>query len=84
MIAMVTNMFDESMRRSIESGYDPQSLFRLAGTANTALVQAIQDPPTKVGGIFSMLRALRDPDRQRGIGFLLSFLKNWGKKMKEV
>jgi uncharacterized protein YjgD (DUF1641 family) len=84
MISMVTNIIDDSMANSIKKGYDPQALFRLAGTANTALAQSIQDPPKKVGGIFSMLRALRDPDRQRGISFLLSFLKNWGSKMKHL
>jgi uncharacterized protein YjgD (DUF1641 family) len=33
------------------------------------------------GGIFTLLRKIRDPDRQKALGFLLSFLKNLGRRL---
>ena len=33
-------------------------------------------------GVFGMMRALRDPDAQRAMGFLATFLKEFGKQMR--
>ncbi|MBR9921369.1 MAG: DUF1641 domain-containing protein [Bacteroidetes bacterium] len=81
LMSMVVDVVDEGMRNAIDNGYDPQALLHLAGTANTALVQAVNTPPAKVGGIFGLLKAIKDPDRQRGLGFLMNFLKEWGKRL---
>ncbi|PHN05911.1 DUF1641 domain-containing protein [Flavilitoribacter nigricans] len=81
MVAMMVDMVDEGMKRAVESGFDPQTLTRVAGAANSALTEAYAEPPARVGGIFSMLRALKDPDRQKGMGFLLNFLKHFGQKI---
>lgn len=78
-IAMVADMADEKMKKAIEHGFDPQALSETAGAANTALTNAKAEPPAKVGGIFGILRALRDKDRQRGLGFMMNFLKHFGR-----
>lgn len=46
-----------------------------------ALTEAQAQPPAKVGGIFGMLSAIKDPDRQRALGFLMNVLKNLGNKI---
>jgi uncharacterized protein YjgD (DUF1641 family) len=79
--AMMVDMLDEGVRTAMDKGFDPQTLSRMAATANTALNQAYAEPPPKVGGIFSLLKALKDPDRKKGLGFLLNFLKHFGKNL---
>lgn len=37
--------------------------------------------PTSLG-VFGMLKALRDPDAKRGLGFLATFLKEFGRQMR--
>lgn len=49
--------------------------------AGDALIEAQSEPPSKVGGIFGLLRTLKDPDRQRALGFFMNVLKNLGKKL---
>ena len=44
-------------------------------------MHAQQEPPAKVGGVFGLLRALNDPDRQKALGFLMNLLKHLGKTM---
>ena len=79
LIAMGADIFDEEMRKAGENGYDPKNLFAVARTANHALTKAQAEPPAKVGGLFGILRVLKDPDRQRGLGFLMNFLKHFGR-----
>lgn len=81
LMAMGIDTFDEVMRNANDSGFDPQALAEMATNANAALMAARAEPPAKVGGIFGMLRVLNDPDRQRGIGFLMNFLKHFGKNI---
>ena len=40
-----------------------------------------QEQPTEKMGLFGLMRALRDPDRQQAIGFLMNVLKNLGKTL---
>ncbi|MCB0632886.1 MAG: DUF1641 domain-containing protein [Saprospiraceae bacterium] len=81
MIAMAVDWLDESFKAANESGFDPKVLSHVAGAANTALTRAKAEHPTKSGGIFKMLGALKDEDRQKGLGFLLNFLKYFGQKL---
>ncbi|MEZ4952535.1 MAG: DUF1641 domain-containing protein [Saprospiraceae bacterium] len=81
LIAMGADIFDEQMRNANNDGFDPENLIEVAKTANRALTNARNEPPAKVGGIFGMLRILKDPDRQRGLGFLMNFLKHFGKNI---
>jgi len=46
-----------------------------------AMTEANEQPPEKVGGIFGMLRLLKDPGRQKALGFLMNVLKNLGNKI---
>lgn len=81
MVAMMVDMVDEGVKNALDNGFNPQTLSRVAGTANTALTKAYAEPPAKVGGIFGLLRAIKDPDRQKGLGFLLNFLKHFGQNL---
>lgn len=80
-IAMAVDWMDESFKGASESGFDPKVLTQVAGAANTALTRAKDEHPTKSGGIFKLLGALKDEDRQKGLGFLLNFLKYFGQKL---
>ncbi|HMQ59926.1 MAG TPA: DUF1641 domain-containing protein [Flavilitoribacter sp.] len=80
-IAMMADTADEMMQKAVAGGFDPQALVSVAGAANRALTAAGNGPPAKASGIFGLLRALKDPDRQKGLGFLLNFLKHFGKHL---
>lgn len=81
LVAMTADIADETMRNAIAKGVDPQIIAQVAGSAGQALSQASQEATAKVGGIFSLLGALKDSDRQRGLGFLMNFLKHFGKNL---
>ena len=81
LVAMTVDVVDEQMKGAIASGFDPKALAETASAANSALTKARTEPPAKASGIFSLMRALRDPDRQKGIGFLLNFLKHFGRNI---
>ena len=97
LIAMTADMADEAYRQADNRGVsieqrlgvalelaekltEPTMVNKLSG----ALAFADQLPgliaPTKVG-VFGMLTALRDPDRQKALGFSLNFLKHLGKQL---
>jgi uncharacterized protein YjgD (DUF1641 family) len=46
-----------------------------------AFEEARNQEPEKVGGIFRLLRLVKDPDRQKALGFLMNILKQFGKKI---
>lgn len=81
LVAMAADSADEMMKKAIAHGFDPQALISVAGAANRALTAAAAEPPARTGGIFGLLRALKDPDRQRGLGFMLNFLRHFGKNI---
>lgn len=81
LMAMAMDTVDEGMRHAIANGVDLQALATLAGKAGQALSEAQAEPPAKVGGIFGLLRALNDKDRQRALGFLMNYLKHLGRKL---
>jgi uncharacterized protein YjgD (DUF1641 family) len=80
LVAIAMDSVDETMRTAIASGVDPQGLVQWAGQAAQALSQAQAAPVSKVGA-FGLFRALGDDDRQKALGFLMSFLKNMGKQL---
>ena len=82
MISMVVDTIDENMQSALAHGFDPSMLRQVASSANDALTNAWTEPPAKVGGIFGILRSLKDPDRQKGLGFLMNFLKHFGETLK--
>ncbi len=81
LIAMTMDTYDEGMKQAFDNGFDPRTLMETASAANTALTNAKGEPPVKVGGIFGLLRLLKDPDRQKGLGFLMNFLKHFGRNI---
>ena len=81
MVAMTVDMVDEGMKQAIANGFDPQALADTAGAASIALTQAKTEAPAKVGGIFGLLKMIKDPDRQKSLGFLMNFLKHFGRKI---
>ncbi|MEZ4985432.1 MAG: DUF1641 domain-containing protein [Saprospiraceae bacterium] len=80
--AMTLDIMDENMGRAIQNGLDPHGLVNWAGQAAMAMAKAQQEPPAKVGGIFGLLKAINDPDRQKALGFLMNLLKQLGKTFK--
>jgi len=78
LMAMMVDSMDEFMAKN--SMLDPQNLTFLKQSGE-ALTQAINEPPAKVGGLFGLLRSLKDPDRQKALGLLMNVLKNLGNKL---
>lgn len=81
LIAMGVDAIDAQIHRATSQGVDFQSVAAVSSAAAAALSEASQEEPPQVGGVFGLLRALKDPDRQRGLGFLMNFLKIFGKKL---
>ncbi|RMG78639.1 MAG: DUF1641 domain-containing protein, partial [Bacteroidetes bacterium] len=81
LIAMTVDMVDDTMRVASEKGFDAQAWAETIGTLNMAVAKAKSEPPANVGGIFGLFRALKDPDRQKGLGFMMNFLKQIGQNI---
>lgn len=80
-VAMAVDTVDEGMRTARDNGLEPETLVDWAGQFGRAMREAKNEPVSKVG-LFGMVRALNDPDRQKALGFSLNFLKHLGKQMK--
>lgn len=69
----------------VESGVlDPEAI-EVVGTAGDALAACRAEcgsKPPEVG-VFGLLRALRDPDTRRALGFLTTFGKHFGQKLND-
>ncbi len=81
LISMMVDSFDEQMQRMDLGSIDVPGLMQLGKEATTAFSKAKEMPDAKVGGIFSMIRTMRDPDRQKAIGFLMNIAKAYGQQM---
>ncbi len=81
LIAMVMDTFDEEMKHFGAKNIDVKILLELAQNTSSAVSEAKQMPDAKVGGIFSMLKTMKDPDRQKAIGFLMNIAKAFGQKI---
>ena len=71
--------FDALLRSDL---FNPKTLDVLS-VVSGALTQCRMDPPQRAG-IFKLLGAMRDPEIQKSLGFLLSFARNFGKLCNEV
>jgi len=78
--AMLMDTFDEEMRKVKDMGFDAE-LLNTGKLAAQSLSEAKAEPVEKVGGIFGLMRALKDPDRQKAMGFLMQFAKKFGQKL---
>lgn len=81
LVAMTVDIFDEGMKEVMKKDFDFKSILELADESNRALIAAKAEPPAKVGGIFGLLRLIKDKDRQKGLGFLMNFLKHLGRNI---
>jgi len=80
LIAMGMDSADEGYRHLEASGVDLTALAKVTTSAGAALSAAEKEEAQRVG-VFGLLRAMKDPDRQKAMGFLMNFLKNLGKKL---
>ncbi len=81
LVAMTMDIVDEKMKAALDKGFDLGTLAEIAASSNRALTAAKAEPPIKVGGFWRLWRVLKDPDRQRGLGFLMNFLKHLGRNL---
>lgn len=80
MLAMFGDIADERMRQAQADGLDVQAIATVASSVGQALSRAASTPPEPVS-LFGIIRAHSDKDRQRGLGFIMNFLKEFGKKI---
>jgi uncharacterized protein YjgD (DUF1641 family) len=80
LIALGMDTLDEGLRKARENGLEPETMVEWAAQFGRAMREAQAEPTTEVG-LFGMLTALRDPDRQKALGFSLNFLKHLGKQL---
>lgn len=82
LIAMTVDMVDEGMAEANVQGLDPQKVLEAAGQLGQALSQTTQEAIQPIKSVWKLTGALKDPDRQRALGFLMTFLKNWGSTLR--
>ncbi|MEL6143166.1 MAG: DUF1641 domain-containing protein, partial [Bacteroidota bacterium] len=75
LMAMAGDVFDEQMQRVNAQGLNVEALVKLIEVNGLALSAASKEPTLKIG-FWGSLRSLRDPDRQKSMGFLLKYLKD--------
>ncbi|WP_456427745.1 DUF1641 domain-containing protein [Rhodocaloribacter sp.] len=88
MIALFVDVADEAAARAQQTGVDLDDTLRrtvaVAASATTALARAHDATPSEPPrtGVFGLLRALRHPDIQRALAFLLNFSRFFGQTLK--
>ena len=80
LISMFIDSIDEEMAKVAETGIDLKALSTLSQKLSKAVTKANKMPKNKLGA-FGLFRALRDPDRQKAIGFLMNFTKAFGQEI---
>lgn len=80
LVAMGMDTVDEASRELADSGIDFTALAKIAATSGKALSEA-QNEPIKPVSAFGVFRAMKDKDRQKGLGFLMNFLKKLGQEI---
>ncbi len=81
LIAMTMDTIDEEMKQLIASGVDFNELVSLLKQFVVASKKANDMPHVKVKGVFSMMKIMKDPNRQKAIGHVMNIAKAWGQKM---
>jgi uncharacterized protein YjgD (DUF1641 family) len=77
---MVALLGSEEFKALMSSGVLSPSTLNVVSQAGEALIESQQAEHKKVG-LFGTMRALGDPDRKRAMGFVMTFMKNFGKKL---
>ncbi|WP_027416984.1 DUF1641 domain-containing protein [Aneurinibacillus terranovensis] len=79
----VTSMINNLMAAAgILTAIDPEQTKKLLTSVTSGLEEAKQKQDEKVR-MFDLIKALKDPDMNRAIGFGLRFLRGLGKGLKE-
>lgn len=78
LVAMTMDSVDEIVKKNLQLNSKNIDLIK---NLAEALNEAQNEPPAKVGGIFGLLGALKDPGRQKALGFVMNILKNLGNKL---
>jgi uncharacterized protein YjgD (DUF1641 family) len=79
----VTNMINNAMGAAgVLTEIDPEQTKKLLASVASGLEEAKESSQKKVS-VFALMKALKDPDVNRAIGFGMSFLKGLGKGLKE-
>jgi len=81
----VTNMINNAMAAGgILTELDPETTSKLAKSLTAGLKKAEQglEADSKLG-LFDLMKALKDPDINRAVGFGLNLLKGMGEGLKE-
>jgi len=86
-ISLLSVMHDDELQNRIENFVEAVTpcalnVDRRVGLVTEALAKALNESlEYSPAGIGDILRALRDPDVQKAIGFILKFLKEFGKRI---
>jgi uncharacterized protein YjgD (DUF1641 family) len=80
LVAALVDTLDGAMVQTSVNPLDPRVLGFLSKTGQ-ALSESQSQEPAKIKGIFGLLKALRDSDLQRALGFFINFGKALGKKI---
>lgn len=77
---MVALLGSDEFKALMSSGVLSPSTLNVVSQAGEALIESQQAEHKKIG-LFGTMRALGDPDRKRAMGFVMTFMKNFGKKL---
>jgi uncharacterized protein YjgD (DUF1641 family) len=78
LMSMAIDTLDDIMSGS--KSLDPDNLAFIKHASN-AITESISEPPTKIGGLFGMLKVIKDPDRLKALGLIMNILKKLGNKL---
>jgi uncharacterized protein YjgD (DUF1641 family) len=67
----------------LNSGVLAPATLRIVGELGRALTETAAAPPP-AAGVVALLRALRHPDVQRALGFLVTFAERFGRRLREL
>lgn len=83
-IAAKTSNFlsSEEINSLMESGVLGKETLAVISAAGSAMVAA-QNAPERSVGLFGLMRAMRDPQVQVAMGFLMEFAKQFGNQLKQ-
>ena len=77
--ALTKLLTSDEFKALMQSGVLDPCTIKVVAKAGEAMVDSNREP-VKPAGIWSMLTGMADKDRQRALGFLLSFSKHFGKR----
>ena len=80
LLSMTVDILDDEYRKAGLIGIDFYALSEMTAKTSQALSKSRQLSPPKIG-LWGLMRALNDSDRQKAMGFLMEFLKQLGHQL---